>query len=472
MGEKEVNEVNFENSLDYNNLLRLSGSVLSRKSDNSTKQKIMRINMNMQNSQILKPDIIYKLYWEEKKSLPEIGKIFSVHHEKVRRLMIKYNIPLRSRLESQNMRKKLKVSKSELYELYWKKEMKLRDIAKLFDVSSHAVFREFNKYKIPRRTYSEAKAIQRRKISSEELKRLYIKEKKSLRELGGYVKTRPTTIKRMLTELGVHLREPGEAILKHERKSFSEDMVEKFYLIGLRVGDLHARKDSRNIVVSVSSTHPSMIELMHKLFSKYGNYYKMVHKTRFGYEWSIKYILDSSFEFLLDKTQVKIPTQRELFLSFLAGYADAEGCWKTTRGSKGHIEFRFELESQDLKILEQIYSTLIKLGFTPRFYLTRRKGSKTGTFIFRKNVYRVSLLKRAEVIRLAQTLLPFIRHREKIEKVKLLLKVSGKKNYEEIKEQVAAFKSEIKMEVMSCMNSAEIEINRIYAEKGLEHAIR
>ena len=74
--------------------------------------------------------VLERLYWKEKKSLTEIAKIFKVHHEKIRRLMKKYGIPIRSRLEGILLKKKLKVGKKKLYELYWKKGMKLEDIGK------------------------------------------------------------------------------------------------------------------------------------------------------------------------------------------------------------------------------------------------------------------------------------------------------------------------------------------------------
>ncbi len=395
----------------------------------------------------LTPEIVRKLYWDEKKSLPEIASIFKVHHETIRRFMQKHEISLRSRLDGVLLvRKKLKASKDELYELYWKREMKLEDIGKLFSVTGQTIWRALRKHGIPRRTYSQARAVQIRKISTEELKRLYLEEKKSLRELGKYVKVRPKAIKKMLIESNVRLREPGEAILKYERRPFSGDDIEKFYMIGLRVGDLHVQRDSRMIVVSISSSHPSMIKLIHDHFSRYGHYWKMPHKTKFGYDYHVKYYLDSSFEFLLDKKKITVPVQPELFLSFLAGYSDAEGYWKIG-SSKGYIEVRLEIESQDYDILTQLCSMLMKLGFSPKLYLTRKRGTKIGPFILKKDMYRLCLMKRKEVTKLAKLLLPFVRHLEKKQKINLLLESVEYKKYKEIEERVIDFRKRIKEDV-------------------------
>jgi len=434
----------------------VSGNDPLRKSDNITKQKLMTIEMRTQNSQTLKPDMIYKLYWKEKKSLPEIGKMFSVHHEKIRRLMIKYKIPLRNRLESLYVHRKLKISKSELYELYWKKEMKFRDIAKLFDVSAQAIFRELKKYGIPRRTYSEAKAIQRRKVSPEELRRLYLEKKTPLIKLAPYIKTRFPTARKMVIDAGVSLRTRSEAIAKYPRQPFSGDGKEKYYLLGIRAGDLSAWKDGKTIVCGIGSTHPSMIKLFHQLFNRYGHFTESSHKTNFGYDLNIKYYLDLSFEFLVDKLGIVVPAQQDLFLSFLAGYADAEGCWKIYGKRKKFIELRFDLETQDIRILRKIKDKLEEFGFTPKLHLVKEKGTKIGQLILKKDMHRLSLYRRNEVVKLAKMLAPFIKHQEKKRKVRLLLSVGDKKGYEEVESGVNKLKSEIENEVSRFVKQNEL----------------
>lgn len=445
-----------EIDLEYDNSLRLSGTLLSRKLDISNKLKLMTIEMKIQNSQHMNPSIIRELYWEKKKSLPEIGEMFSVHHEKIRRLMIKYKIPLRSRLESQHMRKKLKVGKSELYEMYWKKEMKLRDIAKLFDVSAQIIFMELKKYGIPRRTYSEARTIQRRKVSPKELRRLYLEEKTPLIKLAPYIRTRFSTARKMVIDAGVSLRSRSEAIEKYPRLPFSGDEKEKYYLLGIRAGDLSAWKDGKTIVCGIGSTHPSMIELFHQLFSRYGHFKEYPHKTNFGYDLNIKYYLDLSFEFLVDKLGIVVPVQQDLFLSFLAGYADAEGCWKIYGKRKKFIELRFDLETQDIRILRKIKDKLEEFGLTPKLYLVKEKGTKIGQLILKKDMHRLSLCRRNEVVKLAKMLAPFIKHQEKKRKIRLLLSVGNKKRYEEVESDVNKLKSEIENEVSRFVKQNEL----------------
>ncbi len=408
----------------------------------------------------LTPEIVRRFYWEEKKSLPEIARIFDISYsEKIRRLMLKSGIPLRSRAEGVRIkRKKLKIGKEELYELYWKKGMKLEAIGKLLGVTGQTILRELKRYEISRRTYSEARVIQRREISPEELRLLYFKGKMSLEKLARYVGTRSSTIKKMLIAEGISLREAGESLIKHERKPFSEDEIEKSYLIGVRIGDLYVKKDGKTIVVALGSTHLSMLTLFYDMFSKYGFCRKIPRKSKlgYGYEWGVTCYLDESFEFLLDKTHVIVPTKKELFLSFLAGYADAEGCWKMSKRKRGYIEFRFDLETQDVETLTQIKMMLERLGFTPKFYLIKEKGERIGPFTLRKSMYRISICKRKEVIELGGLLLPFIKHSEKERKVKLILDSKEKIRYEDVEDKIKVFKSEIKGEVLECVKKAEI----------------
>ena len=403
--------------------------------------------------------VLERLYWKEKKALTEIAKIFKVHHEKIRRLMKKYGIPIRSRLEGILLKKKLKVGKKKLYELYWKKGMKLEDIGKLFGVSAQTVRRALQKYGIRRRTYSEARAIQRRKISSKELKTLYLSRKMSLKKLARYIGTRPSTVREMLIKRGIKLRRHGEALIKYKRRPFSGSEIEKNYLIGFSVGDLYVVKSNRTIVVRVTSTHPSMITLFCKLFSKYGYCKKRPRKSKlgYGYQWEVTCYLDESFSFLLvDKNSLTVPTKKKMFLSFLAGYSDAEGCWKMVKRKKGYIEFRFDLETQDVGILEQIATNLKQYGFTPKLHRVKRKGKKIGCFVLKKDMYRLSLCKRKEVIRLGMLLLPFVKHSEKKRKIELLIAAKNKKRYEEIKNKLIKLKNQIRKEVLKCVEEARI----------------
>jgi len=58
-------------------------------------------------------------------------------------------------------RKLKNVARNELEELYWNKKLSIRQIAKIFDVEYNAVWLKLEKLQIPRRSYHEAKLVQR-----------------------------------------------------------------------------------------------------------------------------------------------------------------------------------------------------------------------------------------------------------------------------------------------------------------------
>lgn len=121
--------------------------------------------------------------------------------------------------------------------------------------------------------------------------------------------------------------------------------------------------------------------------------------------------------------------------------------WKV-RSSRGYIETRLEIESQDHEILTQLYTILVKLDFTPKLYLTKKSGTKIGPFILKKDMYRLSLIKRKETIRLAKLLLSFVRHPERKQRIELLIKAAEHKRYDEIKDMVIDFRSKVKDDVI------------------------
>ena len=63
----------------------------------------------------------------------------------------------------------------------------------------------------------------------------------------------------------VEIRDKLEALIKattkHERKPFEGSEAERWYMIGLRYGDLHVMRHGKAIRVRVTTTHPAMAQL-------------------------------------------------------------------------------------------------------------------------------------------------------------------------------------------------------------------
>ncbi|MEM5773254.1 MAG: LAGLIDADG family homing endonuclease [Candidatus Aenigmatarchaeota archaeon] len=206
----------------------------------------------------------------------------------------------------------------------------------------------------------------------------------------------------------------------------------KAYLLGLRAGDIYARKDSNRVIVEVTSSKPVQIEMFQNVFSSYGKVSWYEKKGGATEKTTRAYCsLNSSFEFLVNKpTYIPewILNKEELFYSFLAGYVDSEGSWIITKHKKYNGKYKdlvFSLGTCDKTILEQIHKKLKELGFKSHFYLVRKRGTYTGIGVCNFDLYRVMLMRIKDVIRLAKILLPLSKHKEKQNKIQKIIELES-----------------------------------------------
>jgi len=210
-----------------------------------------------------------------------------------------------------------------------------------------------------------------------------------------------------------------------------------------------AQKKNRLIRVSTGSTHTTQLKMFRETFGKYAKIYtKIVKNNLVGTEQIIRCDLDDSFSFLMQKPlhiPVWILNNDEIFYSFLAGYADSEGCWIIRKKNINSISQEFHIVTCDRIILQQIKNKLKKLDFNPRFYFRGGKGTKSSTGIKHNfDSYDLALLRKKEVIKLTRTLLQFSRHDEKIQKMRLVLKTENLEKWNNIKNQVLNLRNKIK----------------------------
>ncbi|MBI3841075.1 MAG: hypothetical protein HY297_03855, partial [Thaumarchaeota archaeon] len=171
-------------------------------------------------------------------------------------------------------------------------------------------------------------------------------EGESLKQIAG-ASVDPVSVWNHLRKKGVKLRDKVEAqieaVTKHQKTSFHGNLIEKAYIIGLRVGDLNAVRHGRAIRARVSTTHPAMMELFTGIFADYGYVHKYPKKTPLTeWEWSLECDLDSSFEFLLDPAAEFrwIFESGAFFIAFLAGFFDADGSvYYHRKRARGGFEF-------------------------------------------------------------------------------------------------------------------------------------
>lgn len=200
---------------------------------------------------------------------------------------------------------------------------------------------------------------------------------------------------------------------RYAKRPFSGNPDDRAYLLGLRSGGLYADRHGRSIRVTVSTTHPAMLELMKDIFGKYARVVlipKFIRRRK-QFEWEVYSYLHSSFEFLLAKTT----GTNDSFLSFLAGFFDAEGSVSIKRGSSPNTtRVVVEVSSTNLGLSRFLNDQLHKLGYHPYFppKPTRREGDVVGCGPYTRDFsWRLSINGTREAVELLSSL-P-IRHREK-----------------------------------------------------------
>jgi len=238
----------------------------------------------------------------------------------------------------------------------------------------------------------------------------------------------PVTVLLHLRKRGVELRDKVEAqiqaVTKHAKKPFNEDPNLRAYLIGIAKGDFWITNHGRAIRARLGTTHPGMAKLFRELFEPYGPIYEYPKRTPLtGFEWSLDCDLDSSFKFLANSRELlsDIFSSKDLFLSFLAGFFDAEGSVYYHKKA-GIGAFEFSLANTDVEILEMIRGGLRELGLSPNLREQRRILRRTirGTnIISTKPIWRLELWRHEDVARILKQL-P-LRHPEKVAKAEIAL---------------------------------------------------
>ncbi|HEV2137767.1 MAG TPA: LAGLIDADG family homing endonuclease [Nitrososphaerales archaeon] len=297
---------------------------------------------------------------------------------------------------------------------------------------------------------------------SEQLRKLYWGQHLTIRQIAQQIPTSRTLVRNSLLELG-----PLRAARKNRKPwsgTFSGEENERAYLMGLRAGDLNAFRQSSQIIVGrVSTTHQALLELFQQTFAPYGQCIMEPRKVFLtGYDWQIKIHLDNSFEFLIEEP-LEVPTNRVLLYEFIAGLSDSDGCWCLFE-DKGKTACAFMISSQSKNLLVQLKKALEKECFHVYLYHDRMKGvtkimhgvSGTKEIKLKKDSWRLDIHRREEVRMLARRLLPLSRHREKMQRMCLVLDEVNEL-WESMGLRVAAIKNETKEQTGRTIKRAEIE---------------
>jgi hypothetical protein len=241
----------------------------------------------------------------------------------------------------------------------------------------------------------------------------------------------PVTIFNHLRKRGLQLRDKIEAQIKavtiHDKKPFQGGPADRAYIAGITRGDFWAGRHGRAVRVRLGTTHPDMADLFRQLFSKHGPIYEYPKAAALTeYEWTLDCDLDSSFEFLVQsKTDVSVFIRSsDLFMSFLAGFFDAEG---TVYFHKKRNSGAFELAivNTDAGLLREIWEKLSRRGFAlklERVKVNQEKAVRSGVENPGEFRWRIVMWRFEDVCRLMAAM-P-VRHAEKIAKIEIALRIA------------------------------------------------
>lgn len=306
-----------------------------------------------------------------------------------------------------------------LIDLYWNKGLSTFKIGKYLGLASRTINIRMHECGIPLRT----PGVLGPNISKVKLKSLYVTKRMSSRKIAKIYKCGNTTIDRKIKEFGFPTRTLADAHIFTHRADFSENINEKAYLIGFRIGDLRVRKPYKNsetIHIDCASTKPEQISLIKRLFKKYGKIW--ISRPNKLNKVQIECSVNRSFDFLLEKYNLFpmwVFKSKKLFLSILAGFSDAEGCFFVLKNGK---RSNFSIGNYNKGILVQIQNFLSKLDFKANMFLGVRKGyqGKDG-YIYNGDYWILRIDRKLDLYRFVNTIRPYLRHKDKIREASKVL---------------------------------------------------
>jgi len=305
--------------------------------------------------------ILYKLYIKKGLSSARIAEIYKCERTAILNRLREYEIPVK------HPKKSLKPNKQILYNLYIDRQLSPYKIAKYFNCSPSTVRNWLFIYNFPVRKKNLILA------SKKQLSHLYFKKRCTLKKIADLLGYTPSGIFGVFKKHGIALRTYSQSSKYYfYRSDFDGDNSFKAYLTGFRIGDLHVIKEGHLIRIGSGTTKRDQLTLINGLFKKYGKVYLGAKDKRGA--WHPEVSLNDSFYFLIPKYRT-IPSwikkSKKYFLSFVAGYTDAEGnigCYPRAR---------FKITSYDYGIIKGIGTGLKKYYNINPIYFLERTDRKT-----------------------------------------------------------------------------------------------
>jgi predicted DNA-binding protein YlxM (UPF0122 family) len=338
-------------------------------------------------------ETLKRLYLQKNLSTHKIAKIFGCNPTAIQNRLKEYKI--KSRLP----KKKIAIPKDMLYNLYINQRLSTQKIAEKLGMSSCSVYYKLVEAGIETRQKNIIK------ISKERLKYLYHNKNLSCSEIGKILKCDHVTIFKKLNNYNIKTKSLSLANTIYPKKRFDGNDELKAYMIGFRLGDLNAKRDLNSSIVKIksSTTKEEQVKLIKSIYGGYGHFWMKDYNGIYSMECA----LDKSFNFLVkkeDKIEDWILNKDNLFISFLAGYSDAEGNFGVYSNAA-----RFRVRTYDKNILKQISERLNSMSIKTNFNLE----SEAGMGNQNQDFYRVSVASKESLLKLILLLKPYLKHEKR-----------------------------------------------------------
>lgn len=322
-------------------------------------------------------------------------------------------------------------------------------------ISPEGIRKKLLKHEIKIRGKKEAIILSHRK--KEPIKEILTKYQKgkSIRELSRKLKICRRTIKKILKENNLKIKDSRSAMISmgyiQEKKKFNLGSREKAYLHGLVMGDLTPiKKSNYTLKLITHTTHPYFADLLYHTFKKYGPASYRVNKRK---EYRFQAYMDlKSFSFFLDSKKDSIPKwiDKSNFFNFLAGFIDSDGSVMIKKAGKGFM-YQIRFFGQCLGVLKKVKENLERLNYNLSIHKNHSKGEvryyKGVKFRYNKDYYALETYKKKQTLELLKQL-P-LRHPEKLAKKELIFSIEGcnLRYWKEIENVVKELKDKIKKSV-------------------------
>lgn len=316
------------------------------------------------------------------------------------------------------------ISKPLLRELYIDQDLTTYQIAEEFGCCQTTVWKRLHEFGIkPRWPWNATN------LTKTQLHNWYIGRQLStwqIQDKFGYPRG---TIHRKLREFGITTRTVAASHVKELRRDFSGNLIERAYLLGFAAGDLNVTKrgeKSETIAIKCGTTQVAQIKLFKELFSKYGRIWqgRPDKLSRINLQANVNLTLS----FLLNPRRgidIWILKRKKMFFAFLAGFSDAEGSFFMTRGKAG-----FALGNYDKPLLMTLQTELNKYGILTQKIISDHLKGYVGKDGYKRQADYFSLRcqRKRYLIKLINSLLPFIKHADKLEAANACLNNIKKRN--------------------------------------------